>query len=169
MKTIFFSTQHKMKLPTKRGAWTALFWIHSSLTCVQCLKTDKYIVNHLCRLRTNLPTYARSNKYGNVLVLAKRWPRAVLTISSNVKYPHTRVSVPPLMVNYAIQICSKIKRYHTMKQICPVIFEAMLFFIRKKTLLNSSLLIKTDDIFYSLQVQHLYQISIVAPSTRFVM
>lgn len=125
---VVFSTQHKMKLPTKRGAWTALFWIHSSLTSVQCLKTDKHIVNHLCRLRTNLPTYARSNKYGNVLVLAKRWPRAVLTISSNVKYPHTRVSVPPLMVNYAIQICSKIKRYHTIKQICLVIFEAMLFF-----------------------------------------
>lgn len=159
-----------MKLPTKRGAWTALFWIHSSLTSVQCLKTDKHIVNHLCRLRANLLTYARANKYGNVLVLAKRRPRAMLTISSNVKYPHTRVSVPPLMVNYAIQICSKIKRYHTIKQICPVIFEAMLFFfIRKKTLLNSLLLIKTDDIFYSLQVQHLYQISIVAPSTRFVM
>lgn len=129
-KRFFFSTQHKMKLPTKRGAWTALFWIHSSLTSVQCLKTDKHIVNHLCRLRTNLLTYARSNKseYGNVLVLAKRRPRAMLTISSNVKYPHTRVSVPPLMVNYAMQICSKIKRYHTIKQICPVIFEAMLFF-----------------------------------------
>lgn len=159
-----------MKLPTKRGAWTALFWIHSSLTSVQCLKTDKHIVNHLCRLRTNLLTYARANKYGNMLVLAKRRPREMLTISSNVKYPHTRVSEPPLMLNYAIQICSKIKRYHTIKQICPVIFEAMLFFfIRKKTLLNSLLLIKTDDIFYSLQVQHLYQISIVAPSTRFVM
>lgn len=129
---VVFSTQHKMKLPTKRGAWTALFWIHSSLTSVQCLKTDKHIVNHLCRLRTNLlflHTLVQINtEYGNVLVLAKRWPRAVLTISSNVKYPHTRVSVPPLMVNYAIQICSKIKRYHTIKQICPVIFEAMLFF-----------------------------------------
>lgn len=159
-----------MKLPTKRGAWTALFWIHSSLTSVQCLKTDKHIVNHLCRLRTNLLTYARANKYGNMLVLAKRRPREMLTISSNVKYPHTRFSEPPLMLNYAIQICSKIKRYHTIKQICPVIFEAMLFFfIRKKILLNSLLLIKTDDIFYSLQVQHLYKISIVAPSTRFVM
>lgn len=163
-----------MKLPTKRGAWTALFWIHSSLTSVQCLKTDKHIVNHLCRLRTNLlflHTLVQINtEYGNVLVLAKRWPRAVLTISSNVKYPHTRVSVPPLMVNYAIQICSKIKRYHTIKQICPVIFEAMLFFFhKKKDFAKFFLLIKTDDIFYSLQVQHLYQISIVAPSTRFVM
>ena len=99
------------------------------------------------RERTSCPPHQRSDQYAPRASGTEDRPlplklvrsaddhngiRAMLTISSNVKYPHTRVSEPPLMLNYAIQICSKIKRYHTIKQICPVIFEAMLFFFHKK-------------------------------------